>query len=110
MAAKPIADTDRARNINVVVDGRMDLDEMEQQLEAAGTSLGLVLTHITTLSKKKYPGNRHWHFKEAPKTRGTLDITYWPDGPLLWITVRNLEPEWVHSAGDALAEAMNARV
>jgi len=44
--------------------------------------------HITTLSRKKYPGNRHWHFKEATKSKGCLDVTFWPEGSLFWITVR----------------------
>ena len=100
MAKRPtIKDTDKAKNIQVEVDCNMTLDDMEKLLVSVGTELGLVMSHITTLSRKKYPNNRHWHFKKPTEPKGCLDITYWPSGELFWITMRNYEPDWVHKAG-----------
>ncbi len=98
-----IKDTDNSKNIPVEIGSDMTLDEMEEVLTNVGTDLGLVISHITTLGGKKYPGNRHWHFKQDLKSKGCLDVTYWPNGPLFWITIRNYEPDWVHRAGRDLA-------
>ena len=81
----------------------MSLDTMETLLAAVGKELGLGLSHITTLSRKKYPNNRHWHFKKDSKAKGCLDVTYWPEGALFWITIRNYEPVWVHTSGKKMA-------
>ncbi len=64
MIKRTIKDTDKSRNTQVTVTGDMSLDAMEAVLADVGEDLGLVLSHITTLSRKKYPNNRHWHFKE----------------------------------------------
>jgi len=105
-----IKDTDKSRNILVEVSGDMTTDEMEEVLTDVGTDLGLIISHVTTLGAKKYPGNRHWHFKENLKSKGCLDATYWPDGPLFWITIRNYEPDWVQKAGRDLALALKKKV
>lgn len=101
-----IKDTDKARNLQVTVDGALSLDEMEQHLLTVANALALTLTHVTTLSRKKYPGNRHWHFKQDPRAKGCLDVTYWPDGPLFWITARNYEPAWVHDMAGRMSTLM----
>lgn len=105
-----VKDTDKAKNIQVEVNGKLTIDEMEQLLINVSRDLNLTVSHITTLSRKKYPGNRHWHFKEDLKSKGCLDITYWPDGCLFWITVRNYEPNWVHEAGAAMAHLIEKRL
>ncbi|GAB5448876.1 hypothetical protein [Gymnodinialimonas sp.] len=110
MAERVIKNTDKSRNIQVTVTGDMSLDAMEAVLIDVGKGLGLILTHITTLSRKKYPNNRHWHFKQDLKTKGCLDVTYWPQGALFWITIRNYEPEWVHKAGEEMAARMEERL
>ncbi|MDX8351682.1 hypothetical protein [Cognatiyoonia sp. IB215182] len=106
---RTIEDTDKSRNLQVAVSGKLSLEAMETVLTAVGEELGLELTHATTLSRKKYPNNRHWHFKEDRKRKGCLDVTYWPEGKLFWITVRNYEPEWVHRSGQNLAELLSKR-
>jgi len=105
-----IGDTDKARNIEVRVDGAVSIEQMEAELCRAAAEIGLVLSHTTTLSLRKYPGNRHWHFKQSLKEKGCLDVTHWPAGALLWITVRNYEPAWVHTAGPKLAHSLNRTV
>lgn len=75
---------------------------MESVLFGTAKALNLVVSHVTTLSRKKYPGNRHWHFKQALKAKGCLDVTYWPDGGLFWITMRKYEPSWVHQKGSEM--------
>ncbi len=110
MAKQIVKDTDKSRNIEVPVTGDISLDGMEAILADVGMELGLNLSHITTLSRKKYPNNRHWHFKEDLKTKGCLDVTYWPEGSLFWITIRNYEPEWVHRSGRELAAILEKRL
>lgn len=103
---RTISDTDSSINIEVPVDGTQTVDEMEVLLGSVASDLGLHFSHITKLGAKRYPGNRHWHLKQDPQAKGCLDVTYWPDGPLLWITVRRSEPAWVHEAGRALGPAL----
>jgi len=105
-----IKDTDKSKNILVEVGDDLTLDEMEKVLTNAGNDLEMVISHITTLSRKKYPGNRHWHFKEATKSKGCLDVTFWPEGPLFWITIRHYEPDWVHKAGRDLAVLLKKKL
>lgn len=105
-----IKDTDKSKNIQVEVGNGLTLDDMETVLTEVGSGLGLVISHITTLSRKKYPNNRHWHFKEDLNSKGCLDVTYWPDGSLFWITIRNYEPEWVHIAGRDMATSLKEQL
>lgn len=109
MTKRTIKDTDKSRNIQVAVSGKMSLDAMEAVLVDVSRELGLKLTHTTTLGRKKYPNNRHWHFKEDLRANGCLDVTYWPEGALLWITIRNYEPEWVHRSGPNMAALLSKR-
>lgn len=104
--SRTITDTEKAQNLSVEVDGSLKLDEMEVVLFSAANDLGLKLSHVTTLSRKKYPGNRHWHFKQYVKSKGCLDVTYWPDGALFWITIRSYEPDWVHAKGSEMSALM----
>lgn len=101
-----VKDTKKTKNVEVAVTGALSLDEMESVLDEVAVAMGLQFSHITTLGAKRYPGNRHWHLKQDPRTKGCLDVTYWPRGPLLWISVRNYEPTWVHEAGQLLGPAL----
>ena len=101
-----VPSTDRTTNLNVAVTGDLSLDEMECALLEAATGLGSEFSHITTLGAKRYPGNRHWHLKRTPTERGCLDVTYWPAGPLMWISIRHDEPAWVHELGQELGPAL----
>ncbi|MFA8443970.1 hypothetical protein [Yoonia sp.] len=105
-----IKDTAKSKNITVDAGNSMTLDEMEDLPMALGNELGLVTSKITILGSSKYPGNRHWHFKQDLKSTGYLDATYWPKGPLFWITIRNYEPDWIHKAGRDLALSLKKRV
>jgi len=107
-----IEDTEKSKKTLVEVRGDLTLDEMEAVLIDVGLDLGLVISHVTRLSRRMYPGNRHWHFKRDPKVKGCLDatVTYWPAGPLFWVTIRHREPDWVHTAGRALAVSLEARL
>jgi len=110
MVQNKIEDTDKAKNLQVAVNHPIALQMMEQLLLQVSSGLSLKLTHTTTLSKKKYPGNRHWHFKEDKMTKGCLDVTYWPDGALFWITMRNYEPSWVHRVGREMGALMTEKL
>ena len=101
-----IKDTDKTANLQVSLTGDLSLDEMERALDEVASAHGLYLSHVTTLGQKRYPGNRHWHLKQDPKTNGCLDVTYWPSGALMWISIRNNEPAWVHEAGQRLRPAV----
>lgn len=84
----------------------LSVDEMEDHLGHVGKNLGMYISHTTVLGRKRYPGNRHWHFKQHPKKPGCLDVTYWPSGELFWISMRNYEPKWVHVLGPELRDEM----
>ena len=105
-----VRDTDRTNNLEVTVVGTPTVGEMEEVLARAAAGMGLRISHITTLGKKRYPGNRHWHLTQDPHTTGCLDITYWPSGPLMWISMRRSEPAWVHEAGRSLGPALEAEL
>ena len=60
-----ISDTDKSKNIQIEVGSKLTLDEMEKVLAEVGNELDLAISHLTTLSLKKYPKNRHWHFKRG---------------------------------------------
>ena len=85
------------------------VDWMQDALIEVGTErMGLYVSHTTVLGRKRYPGNRHWHFKRRPSEPGCLDVTYWPQGPALWVSVRNCEPAWVGEAGIRLVEELES--
>ncbi len=100
------ASTDKAINLDVSYDGTPSLDEMQATLEAVASEMGMAFSHITKLGAKRYAGNRHWHLKQDPKKKGCLDVTYWPPGGAMWITMRRNEPDWVTNAGHELGSAL----
>ncbi len=104
---RSITDTPTTTNREVEVHHVVSCDAMESALEEVAAADGMYISHITTLGRKRYPGNRHWHLKQDPSTTGCLDVTYWPDGPLLWISMRNSEPTWVHESGRRLQRALD---
>ena len=102
--------TGKTTNLDVPVSGDLSLDEMEAVLLDAATELGMSFSHITKLGTKRYPGNRHWHLKRSRDEPGCLDVTYWPAGPLLWVSIRQYEPGWVHDLGRRLVPALASRL
>ncbi len=105
-----VASTDKTTNLNVAVTGELPVDAMEAVLSELATALGMHISHITTLGTKRYPGNRHWHFKLDRSARGCLDVTYWPEGRAMWISMRNYEPDWVHELGPQLGADLERRL
>ena len=98
--SRPVKSTARTRNIDVPVGDTITLDQMEAVLAEVAAALDLHISHITKLGTKRYPGNRHRHLKHDTEPIGCLDITYWPHAPLLWVSIRNGEPAWVHRDGE----------
>lgn len=90
--------------------GPWSTDEMETVLREVATAKGLVISHVTTLGTKRFPGNRHWHLKQDLREKGCLDVTYWPDGPFMWVTIRHSEPAWVNDVGRELPAAIGRRL
>ena len=109
-AGRPrVASTEKTTNLEIAVTGDLSLDDMESVLLEVVMSLGLYFSRITILGARRYPGNRHWHMKQDPRKTGCLDVTYWPSGPLMWISMRHYEPEWVHEAGRRLRSELEER-
>ena len=104
-----VASTETTTNLEVAVAGDLSLDDMESVLLEVVTNLGMYFSRITILGTRRYPGNRHWHLKQDPRRTGCLDVTYWPSGPLMWISMRHYEPEWVHEAGRRLGSELEER-
>jgi len=111
-ATKParVASTDQTTNLDVPVSGDRTLDEMESLLLDLASDLGMYCSHVTVLGTRRYPGNRHWHFKQDPGATGCLDVTYWPAGPSMWVSMRNNEPAWVRESGRQLGSALVRRL
>ena len=108
-----VKNTAKTINLQVIMSNKAPLvsvDEMEAHLSACGSDMGLYISHTTTLGRKRYPGNRHWHFKQKPKEPGCLDVTYWPEGHAMWISVRRKEPRWVHEAGPELKSRLELAI
>ena len=83
---------------------------MEAALAEVAATMDLHISHITQLGTKRYPGNRHWHLKHDGEATGCLDLTYWPEAPLLWVSIRNYEPAWVHADGERIVPALASRL
>ncbi len=105
-----VASTEKTTNLEVAGARHLSLDDMESVLLEVATSLGMYVSHTTMLGTRRYPGNRHWHLKQDPGRTGCLDVTYWPSGPLMWISMRHYEPAWVHEAGRRLGSELEARL
>lgn len=101
-----VKDTAGSQNLEVPIERTPEMDEMETILHGVVAEIGLQITHTTVLGRKRYPGNRHWHFKRDRDEKGCLDLTYWPAGKLLWITMRHMEPPWVREMGPLLGKAL----
>ena len=69
--------------------------------EDACADLGLK-AHRGTLSK--YPESTHWHIT-LPRSKGTLEATWWPTNHVLWLEVRNhRSADWMPAAIAKLVE------
>ena len=107
---RKVASTDKTTNLDVPVTGELSLDDMEAVLLDSANEMGMYISKITVLGTRQYPGNRHWHLKQDPRASGCLDVTYWPPGPLMWISMRNYEPDWVHEYGKRLGSELQRRL
>lgn len=115
---RTIKDTSKTRNLQVNLpwnhgtsgENIITIEDMELLLRDVGSDMSMYISHITTLGRKRYPGNRHWHFKQNPKETGCLDVTYWPKGPMMWISMRRSEPQWVQNAGIELQQRMEQKL
>src|SRR5689334_1210295 len=61
-------------------------DSLERAVESACAELDLTATLKGTLAA--YAGSTHWHWKRG-RERGVLEITLWPAGRRLWISVQS---------------------
>src|SRR5437870_4197182 len=65
-------------------------------VDAACDATGLTVTLRGTL--RQYPGSVHWHCKRG-QVRGTLEVTWWPAGRRLWLSVQaGRQGEWTDAA------------
>lgn len=85
-------------------------EEMMNLVERASKATGLYISHIGSYSRKKFPNSVHWHFKRDKKENGLIDATFWDVKSLLWLMIRNNEPQWVHQTAPLLKQAMAAEV
>ncbi len=85
-----------------------DRDAVVDVVLTTAQNEGLLLTLTTTHSS--YPDSIHWHFKPERRIRGVLDLTYWPDGGRLWLSVRTQDADWIGPAADSLADSLTERL
>ena len=71
----------------------------------------LGLTVATDGALRKYPGSRHWHFKNG-KRAGTLEVTYWPSTKAIWVAyhANRIGDGWVVEALERLAHEIASRL
>lgn len=81
-----------------------DRDAVVAVVLAAAERQDLLVTLTTTHTS--YPGSIHWHFKPERRIRGVLDLTYWPDGGRLWLSVRAQDADWIGPAAQSLAASL----
>lgn len=81
-----------------------DRDAVVAVVLAAAERQSLLVTLTTTHTS--FPDSIHWHFKPERRIRGVLDLTYWPDGGRLWLSVRSQDADWIGPAADALAASL----
>ena len=70
----------------------------------AAAELGL---EAKALTLAKYPGCTHWHLRK-PGSKGTLEITWWPEKKKVWISLReNRMGDWIEEAVERMAAAFS---
>jgi hypothetical protein len=90
--------------VEIPVPPAVSLDQLSTGIEAICAGLGLAQTLTGTLSR--FPGSRHWHFKNG-REAGTLEITLWPGQRRLWLKVaRGREGPWMATALPRLRDAL----
>lgn len=70
--------------IDIELAGEERAEDVIERIDRAAASCGLTVTMKGAL--KTYPGSTHWHCKLG-REPGTLEITYWPRKPRLWVKV-----------------------
>ena len=81
-----------------------DLDGAEERIEACIARETLRMTLKGTLAS--YPGCVHWHLKRGG-LRGTLEVTLWPSGRRLWLSIQSgRRGEWIDEAAARLRQAL----
>ncbi len=70
--------------LDVLVPAGANLEHIEQAVARTCAEAGLRNTLKGTLAG--YPGCTHWHYAH-PRERGTLELTWWPARPRLWLKV-----------------------
>jgi hypothetical protein len=83
-------------DVDVQIPSRVDAGTVTGAIERACTQAGLRLTLKTALAS--HPGCTHWHYKRGD-ARGILEITWWPAGPRLWLSVQDGRTgDWIDAA------------
>ena len=88
----------------IQIEPTFDAQQIEIAVERSSRGLGLLETMKSTLAK--YPGSVHWHFKK-PRVSGTLEVTYWPSGNRLWISVqRGRRADWLEESAPSMERCL----
>lgn len=83
-------------------------EALAEGVEAACGTLGLCPTLKAPLAA--YPGSVHWHWKRG-KERGVLEVTLWPAGRRLWVSVQSgRAARWTAQAADQLQKLLSGAV
>src|SRR5262245_4932713 len=81
------------KEIELIVPAKIDFIIAEQVIEQCCAAEGL--TQSLKGSLKKYPGSRHWHFKQNQQ-RGVLEITLGSEADRLWFKVQaGRQASWI---------------
>jgi len=72
------------KEIDIQLPTNIASDQIVQAIDATIGNCGLNVTLRGAL--KAFPGSTHWHLKRG-RSRGTLEITWWPNVRKLWIKI-----------------------
>ncbi len=82
-----------------------DFEHVTTTVEWVAAERALELALKSSLAAHK--GSIHWHFRRAGQA-GTLEITWWPSGPRLWLKVATRRSgQWVYGELEPLAHALH---
>jgi hypothetical protein len=89
----------------IQVEQHVDAKQVELAVEKCSRELGLLNPMRGTLAK--YPGCVHWHFRK-PLVNGTLEVTSWPSGNRLWISVQQgRRAEWLEETVPSMERCLH---
>ena len=90
--------------VDVALPAGLALEAVEAAVERSALAERLVVR--LKASPRACPGGTHWHFTR-PDQAGTLEATWWPAGPRLWLKMHpRRRAAWVEPTAERLRASL----